>query len=781
MALDDNLKNAGDEIERLNDLGTEFSNVYGDIGKKLKDLAKSSDDFGGGIKDAVKLSQNLAQSAQELAKFTLDDLKDRKKSNDFIKKANILSARRSQLDSQIRVFREQSKNATAEEQAILNKVNGHLQNAVAYSNQISKGFKEINDTSEKIEKSNPFNPLADIVGEIPVLRKLFSEFEKSSDAFRKSMADGEGRLKSIGEGLKPLGSTIAKLTAGLAVKGLKDFDERSVSIARNFNTSREQANQLVKSANEAARSIAGVTGADISAAQKEFSDALGTTAVLSNETAANFSILTNKLGLSATEASELTKFSEALGQNSKTQTEELIAQTQILNAQTDSSIRYQDVLKDVSSANKAILLSSRGNVEELVRASFEAKKFGITLNQADNIAGSLLNFESSIASELEAELLTGKQLNLERARQAALEGDLATLTSEIAKNVGSAEEFGRMNRIQQEAIAKSVGMTREELAASLVEQQALTKLGAKDKNDLRDKVKQRLAEVNAIKDIEEREKARAKLISELGSDELVRQQENRSLQELQREAAQKIVEAFDKLSVILAPIGKLLGGAADNAGLLANSLMVITGLRFLRIGKMFKFFKGMAKSSDSIAKNISNASKNASSVSKNVTKTGSKTAGKVAGKGIGKMLSKGALKSGIKKVPILGALAGIGFAISRFKQGDILGAGLELASGAASIFPGLGTAASVAIDAGLAARDISQSKSRSAPQSIAADDFTIRTNPKDTLVMAGGTKLGDETNALLRELIAAVKSGGDVYMDGAKVGKSIALATSRIG
>ena len=75
-----------------------------------------------------------------------------------------------------------------------------------------------------------------------------------------------------------------------------------------------------------------------------------------NQTASNFSILANKLGLSATEASELTKFSEALGQNSKTQTEELIAQTQILNAQTDSSIRYQDVLKDVSSANKAILL-----------------------------------------------------------------------------------------------------------------------------------------------------------------------------------------------------------------------------------------------------------------------------------------------------------------------------------------------------------------------------------------------------------------------------------------
>ncbi len=36
---------------------------------------------------------------------------------------------------------------------------------------------------------------------------------------------------------------------------------------------------------------------------------------------------------------------------------------------------------------------------------------------------SLLNFETSIENELKAELITGKQLNLERARAAALTGD----------------------------------------------------------------------------------------------------------------------------------------------------------------------------------------------------------------------------------------------------------------------------------------------------------------------------------------------------------------------
>ena len=52
--------------------------------------------------------------------------------------------------------------------------------------------------------------------------------------------------------------------------------------------------------------------------------------------------------------------------------------------------------------------------------------------------------------------------------------------------------------------------------------------------------------------------------------------------------------------------------------------------------------------------------------------------------------------------------------------------------------------------------------------------------------MAGGTNLGGSSNSgnvekLLEKLLAAVEQGGDVYMDGAKVGKSMALATSKLG
>ena len=79
---------------------------------------------------------------------------------------------------------------------------------------------------------------------------------------------------------------------------------------------------------------------------------------------------------------------------------------------------------------------------------------------------------------------------------------------------------------------------------------------------------------------------------------------------------------------------------------------------------------------------------------------------KVAAKGVGKVGAKAVGKSLLKKIPGVSLLAGGVFAAQRAMTGDFTGAGLELASGVAGTVPGLGTAASVGLDATLAARDM---------------------------------------------------------------------------
>lgn len=84
---------------------------------------------------------------------------------------------------------------------------------------------------------------------------------------------------------------------------------------------------------------------------------------------------------------------------------------------------------------------------------------------------------------------------------------------------------------------------------------------------------------------------------------------------------------------------------------------------------------------------------------------GGRGAAKFMTKGTGKAFQKAGLKAGLKKIPLLGLGVGAFFAAQRAMKGDMIGAGLELASGAASLVPGAGTAASIGVDGVLAARD----------------------------------------------------------------------------
>lgn len=798
MALGDDLKNLDRDLRNLNRQGAEFQNAFKSIEKALKGIARDSKDFDTELKNAAQTSSQLAKQADALSKFNKENLKSTKDRKSFEEKSKKVLEERTKLEAQIKVLKGLALNATKEEKVLLDKASENLLNQVGYADDIQSSYKGILETNKKLERINPFKSASDFVKDIPIINKAFSELADATEAFNDEIVESGDRTKALGKSVSKLGGLAIKGTIGLAIKGIGDFDKKATSLTRTLNTTAQESEELAVSANNAAQSIAGITGRDIIDSQLAFSEALGTTAALSNETAANFATLQNRLGLSVQQATEFTKLNEALGKNSKKQTEELIAQTLIQNAQNDSAIRYQDVIKDISETNKAVLLSSKGNATALSRAAIEARKFGLNLNEADGIAGSLLDFESSIAAELEAELLTGKQLNLERARQAALEGDLATLTSEIASNVGSAEEFANMNRLQQEAIAKAVGMTRESLAASLVEQQALTKLGAKDKSELKEKTRLRLQEVNAIKDVAKREEARAKLIADLGSDELVRQQENRTNTELMAEAAQKIIEAFDFLKKLLVPIKGLLEGAANNAGGIATAIATIAGISLIgKFRRLLKLFKGLSSSASKLKGLFGGGgSKVTSAVMKGSGKTAGKSSTKVAAKAgsatAGKSLTKVAGKAGaklggktlLKRIPILGSLMGVGFAIDRAVKGDGVGALMELGSSALGLVdlvaPGVGTALSLAADAGIAARDLNRAGTITPTATPMATGGMV-TSPTNTIIGEAGPEAVIPLSEFYRkfdELIAAVKSSGNINLDGRSL--NTAMQTSGV-
>ena len=126
--------------------------------------------------------------------------------------------------------------------------------------------------------------------------------------------------------------------------------------------------------------------------------------------------------------------------------------------------------------------------EQIAKSIIQVKALGFSLGQLDTQASSFLDFESSISKEFEAQLLTGKQINLTKAREAFLNNDLAAAASEITKQVGSSQDFLKLNRIQAESLASAFGMSRDQMGEMLKQQEMLSKLGAKDLKDAQAKV-----------------------------------------------------------------------------------------------------------------------------------------------------------------------------------------------------------------------------------------------------------------------------------------------------
>lgn len=179
------------------------------------------------------------------------------------------------------------------------------------------------------------------------------------------------------------------------------------------------------------------------------------------ESAANLKV---EMGLSAESAGNLALVAQATGESLKTSVDDIVDITSNYNKQNKSAVSQGIVLRDISNVSEGIRISFGGSLEALTKAASSARRLGIELSELDGIAKSLLDFESSIQNELEAELLTNKSLNLERAREYALTNELDKLGQELFRNSASILEYGKMNRVQQEAYAQALGMSRDQLA-----------------------------------------------------------------------------------------------------------------------------------------------------------------------------------------------------------------------------------------------------------------------------------------------------------------------------
>jgi hypothetical protein len=491
---DENLL-AGDEFLKrsleIKDSMAEIRNFTREVNNEIRNANESAVDFGATFNSVTRSANRVAEvqrKATESAKGTGDALKEQAKQQDNIKKLNV------QINELYERSRKEEVDGPLKEALIAQSRN--LAEARDNAKVLADTYGQIAQEASKLDKSSQaFDALGAVIGDLPGLKFFKGSFDGAATAARKIRLEGGSGLDAFTGGVKALGKGLGGQMmsvfgpAGLifgAVKIIKFFvdllisaNKNTVQIARDMSITRESAEGIRKSFIDisANTSLLAVNSEKLIIAQKQLADLAGITNVQSAETLVNQVRLTERLGVGAEEAAKFNFAFEAFGLNAEEGLDKVIATENSLREATGTGVNLGQAISEAAKAGGQVLANAKGSMAALAGAVLEARRLGLNLEQTKKISSSLLDFESSIQSELEAELLTGKQLNLELARQKALQGDIVGASKELVEQVGTYEDFTKLNVLQQNSLAKAIGLTADELADSLLLQTNLKRQG----------------------------------------------------------------------------------------------------------------------------------------------------------------------------------------------------------------------------------------------------------------------------------------------------------------
>ena len=473
--------NIADELKEFNKEATSLASALQDVTKALKENAQTASRFTGETAEAyLESGKDAINLAKQLQGYTSKQLKNKQEENKFQKLIDKTQQNQSRTLARISYLEDKRLKASKEEQAYIDKAlkglsaqADHIDDSLKSARKLQKVFEDIS------AKTRFFDNMAELVNSIPILSLVLKEFQKASDAAREAAISGKNAFLA---GAKEFINALGKLSLGLiidkAVGAIVDAQKRTVQMSRQLGVSNAESAQLyhnmVKSS-QASKELY-FNAERYAEAQKTINESLGTNVTLSENTAQNFAALVYRLGLSADEANKVNEYTKLIGVNATDFTAQVTVQTKLLNGQRKIQLSNQTILKEISNASARLQVTYKAQNKSLIDAAYSAKALGMNLSGLEKIQSSLLNFEESISAELSAELLTGRNLNLERARFFALSNNIAGVAKELANQNITAANFGQMNYIQQEAIAGAFGMQANELAESLRFQEQISKL-----------------------------------------------------------------------------------------------------------------------------------------------------------------------------------------------------------------------------------------------------------------------------------------------------------------
>ena len=549
-----------DLMKDVNTSVTSFTNIVDEIKNMNSGVNKSIAGFKGLESLASKLNYHQ-QGINRLSTKELETLqKKAKQRQKDLENAKDLNASEITRLATIRhtslALEEQYKDALTAYNNIESQLNDNDSALHTFNSQLKKSVENSQELDETLGNTGALlKGISKIpfLSNLPGMSEILSKVEGDISDIQSETGKTVSKTEAMGMAFKEMGPVIGKALidpmTGVAFlakqifEAFKAIDAGAGELAKNNNMSynsalklREEFTNIAADSNDAA-----LNSKRLSDTYNAIGASLGANADINQADLETFTKLREQAGYTNEELIGMYKMSLVTGESIQDTTSEFLGGAKALAAQKGLAINVKQLMKETANASNTIKLSLGGSAKELAEAAVAAKALGSDLGKVEAISGKLLNFEDSISAELEAELLTGKQINLETARLAALNNDIATVASEIQREMGGSAEFAKMNRIQQEALQRVGAKTGEEAKAKY----------------------------NLLRQTMSAEQAAAAL----GDKELAKQYEQQSVAEKFQQAVEKIKDMFVEL--VDGPFGAMLSGFSSllsNVGILKGLL-----------------------------------------------------------------------------------------------------------------------------------------------------------------------------------------------------------------
>ncbi len=458
--------------------------------RTLKELEKDRENV---VKLINRLAKEHNQLGQRILKTQQDELEVRQKFDSISKRANqaklhekeLLGEQLDKIKLQLTSYdklqgilggfkedQEEVLKILIEEEGVIKQINKNLGIMPATLEGVDKILRKIG-----------FGNLAEqlnVKGAINDTKESLREYKAKTGEFPGTLKTAGVLSGNLAKSISGMFTKMNLLTAAIMalVEGLSKADKLQTSLQQGFNLSREAARSIRIEFGEISTSSTSlfVTSQSVQESWISINESLGLATQLSGELLDDFTQFTKQAGFSKELNTFLTKIYGVQGKQLNESVKTAGKEIELFKLRNKLGLNTKKILEDITKISSTAAAIMGNQVDRLAAAASSAARLGASVSEVEQSAKSLLNFESSISAELEAQLMTGKDINLDLSRTLALQGKLPELADELKKQFGSLAEFQELNALSADSFATAMGLSSDQMATMLLQAQAMDKL-----------------------------------------------------------------------------------------------------------------------------------------------------------------------------------------------------------------------------------------------------------------------------------------------------------------